>query len=150
MSILVKWDPIKVARDMEDQMINGEYLFHVDECLSQSQIKSFFSRLAAKQRNSQIDVEQPIQIDSTPSSLSVNRDVDPDDERIEIINIGGFNDDVIDESEFQSFSWHQLVDEAKALLGRSSINDDLSVHSIEGTDSYRSKLRSKPKSEQQH
>lgn len=150
MTILVKWDPIKVARDMEEQMVNGEYLFHVDECLSQSQIKSFFSRLAAKQRNDQVDVEQAVEIDSAASSSPVKHDVDVDGEQIKFGNIGDFDNDVVDDSELQSSSWHQLVDEARTILEDSSRGNDFSEHSIEATDSYRTKLRSKPKSKHQY
>ena len=49
----MKWDPARVAQDMEMLTVNASYVFDQDECLSQGQIKSYFSRLALKQRSQQ-------------------------------------------------------------------------------------------------
>ncbi|CAF1482669.1 unnamed protein product [Adineta ricciae] len=46
----MKWDPARVALEMETLTSNGSYLFTNDECLTQGQIKSYFSRLVVKQR----------------------------------------------------------------------------------------------------
>ncbi|CAF4148222.1 unnamed protein product, partial [Rotaria sp. Silwood1] len=43
---IVKWDPARVAEDMEMLTSNGSSVFNNDECLTQAQIKSYFSRLA--------------------------------------------------------------------------------------------------------
>lgn len=133
---VVKWDPAKVAREMEEQTINGDYLFHVEECLSQSQIKSFFSRLAAKQRTSQIDVNQSVETDfvSASTSLSVNEAVrggSPD-----------ASEDVFDDSELQLSIWNQWAGEAKTILESSSTTTDLVSPSHQDEQSYRRKHRS--------
>ncbi|CAF4541313.1 unnamed protein product, partial [Rotaria sp. Silwood2] len=54
----MKWDPARVAEDMEMLTSNGSYVFNNDECLTQAQIKSYFSRLAVKQRTMQQVLDQ--------------------------------------------------------------------------------------------
>ncbi|CAF1259215.1 unnamed protein product [Rotaria sp. Silwood1] len=55
---IVKWDPARVAEDMEMLTSNGSSVFNNDECLTQAQIKSYFSRLAVKQRTMQQVLDQ--------------------------------------------------------------------------------------------
>ena len=46
----LKWDPSAVEDEMHKAMEDGEYLFEPSQCLSSTQIKSFFSRLTQKRR----------------------------------------------------------------------------------------------------
>ncbi|CAF4788457.1 unnamed protein product, partial [Rotaria magnacalcarata] len=53
---------------MEMLTSNGNYVFNNDECLTQGQIKSYFSRLAVKQRTMQQVLDQQTSSSSTSSS----------------------------------------------------------------------------------
>src|SRR5437868_6144047 len=67
---IVKWDPIRVSLDMEMMTSNGSYVFHHDECLTPSQIKSYFSRLSVKQRSKQQVFSSQTQTSTASSSSS--------------------------------------------------------------------------------
>jgi hypothetical protein len=116
----VKWDPAQVALDMEMLTSNGSYAFDNDECLSQSQIKSYFSRLALKQRSNEPDISrQP-----TINTLSVHL-ISP----MKTSQINPFimdttyqldSDEEQDERDLDIYTWRQVRDNALTALNTST------------------------------
>ncbi len=48
----MRWKPEMFAKDMYDKKVNEKFYFSSDEFLKPSQIRSYFSRLASKRKNS--------------------------------------------------------------------------------------------------
>jgi hypothetical protein len=119
---VVKWDPVKVASDMETMTINGSYVFNNDECLTQAQIKSYFSRLAAKQRSMKRVADQqstPSIISSSPSTIDTSN---MDNTKLSnTITLDESSDsEEIDHRDLEMYSWRQVLDEARVILDHSS------------------------------
>ena len=118
----MKWDPARVAQDMEMLTDNGSYAFDQNECLSQGQIKSYFSRLALKQRSQQqissqqqtqsthstpkIALSVPMRDNTQSSSTTTTNDTDTDEDE--------------DDRDLNVYSWRQMVDQARSNLGTPS------------------------------
>ncbi|CAF2072455.1 unnamed protein product [Rotaria magnacalcarata] len=111
----MKWDPARVALDMEMLTSNGSYVFNNDECLTQGQIKSYFSRLALKQRSGQ-----------QTSNLTIAGNIKLND--TSIIDASNDNEET-DDRELEVYSWRHVVDEARNILDGSSPFSVLSSHS---------------------
>ncbi|CAF4127583.1 unnamed protein product, partial [Rotaria magnacalcarata] len=111
----MKWDPARVALDMEMLTSNGSYVFNNDECLTQGQIKSYFSRLALKQRSGQ-----------QTSNLTIAGNIKLND--TSIIDASNDNEET-DDRELEVYSWRHVVDEARNILDGSSPFSALSSHS---------------------
>ena len=110
---IVKWDPAKVSVEMEMAATNGNFVFESDECLSVSQIKSYFSRLATKQRSTK---------ESTTMKSSTIEKVDIDDSQTsnESTDNESTDDDDVDERDLDSYTCRQTFNDARAVLDRSS------------------------------
>ena len=122
---IVKWDPAKVAIDMETQTSNGEYIFSNDECLTHSQIKSYFSRLAIKQRSPKTNIDGQDLLSTVFSSKTPMNQTHTDDMNVNLIDPTPLTDDdedAIDDRELQVYAWRHIVDEAKNTIEHSSMN----------------------------
>ncbi|CAF4216884.1 unnamed protein product [Adineta steineri] len=113
----MKWDPATVALDMETLTNNGNYVFSNDECLTQSQIKSYFSRLVVKQRTTQRTFDQQ----TTPSNQSSSTTINTVDTQLSTTD-ESTDDEEVDERDLKMYSWRQLLDEARVVMGP-SLND---------------------------
>jgi hypothetical protein len=140
---------------METLTMNGSYVFDQNECLSQGQIKSYFSRLALKQRSQQqISSQQQTQsASSTPKTpLRVLIGDNMQSSSATTTNDSGTDEDE-DDRDLNVYSWRQMVDQARSSLGASSA----SVTKSPATSSERRSdlasnryLRSKRKSTDDH
>jgi hypothetical protein len=111
-----------VAEDMEMLTIHGSYVFDQSECLTQGQIKSYFSRLTLKQRSQQ-QVSSQQQIKSTPStqteplktsignSLSSATTTTMDESE---------DDEAEDDRDLDVYAWRQMVDQARSTIATTS------------------------------
>jgi hypothetical protein len=118
----VKWDPARVAQDMEMLTLNGSYAFDQNECLSQGQIKSYFYCLALRQRSQQ-HISSQQQTQSTHSTPQIALSV-PMRDNTQSSSTTRTNDTDTDEDEddrdLNVYSWRQMVDQARSNLGTSS------------------------------
>lgn len=114
----MKWDPARVASDMEVITKNGSYVFHHEECLSSSQIKSYFSRLTAKQRSTPQVIHSHSQVSMlSSSSSSSNSGNTINTTNVDKNNLDESNeDDYIDDRDLETYSWRHMVDEARLVL----------------------------------
>ena len=141
----MKWDPARVASDMEVLTNNGSYVFHHEECLTSSQIKSYFSRLTVKQRStSQIfhSQSQVNTLSSSSSSFSSSNTINStyrDTNRFDELN----EDDHIDDRDLEVYSSRYLVDEARLVLNRPTVT---SVAAVAPDSSQTPNISSKQKS----
>ncbi|CAF1459416.1 unnamed protein product [Rotaria sordida] len=122
-TLVVKWDPVRVALDMEMLMSNGCYVFHHDECLTQGQIKSYFSRLANEQRSVQQIFSQETPTNITSYSSSSISGINTNNTKLNdttITDESNDNED-IDDRDLEVYSWHQMLDEARVVFNRLSI-----------------------------
>jgi hypothetical protein len=118
----VKWDPPKVALDMEILTNNGNYVFNNDECLTQGQIKSYFSRLVTKRRTTNPTSDQQATSGATPSSstsTTTNNTVNTRSKRT-IDEDESTDDEEIDERDLEIYSWRNVLDEARDVIDRST------------------------------
>ena len=119
---IVKWDPARVALDMEMLTSNGNYVFESDECLTQRQIKRYFSRLALKQRSmQQVSDQQTTAMPtvSSSSSTTVSSTNDFKSPNTAATDESSENEE-IDGRELEIYSWRHVLDEAKDILHNSS------------------------------
>ena len=122
---VVKWDAAKVVLDMEMLTSNGSYVFSNDECLKQEQIKSYFSRLALKQRSMQEDSYQPTKPTpiSTSSSVFTNSNNTSNMKFSDMSTVDKFNEsEETDDRDLEVYSWRQVLDEARGILNVSSVS----------------------------
>ena len=144
--LLVKWDPTRVALDMEALTNNGSYVFTTDECLTQGQIKSYFSRLATKQRTAKRtpDSQTSSRILSS-SSASATKTNTTDIQFTNTIDTDELNDDDdIDERDLEMYTWRRVLDEARVIVDRSLNDSTTSSNSTPTT--KRKSTTDKPKS----
>ncbi len=143
----MKWDPTRVAADMEMLTSNDSYVFNSDECLTQGQIKSYFSRLALKQRTIQQVLDQPTTSSSmSSSSISLGTISTSDIKSTDTISMNESNgSEETDDRDLEVYSWRQMLDEARNILEHSSISSATSTSSIV-SDSLSSTPSSKKKS----
>jgi len=117
----VKWDPARVAQEMEIMVQNGSFVFDYTEWLTSNQIKSYFSRMAAKQRLQQQTPQtssSAVLHTSTPTTF-----IDSDQKLLTtpaIRDVDEIEDDdeEVDDRELIKYSWRQMLDEAKDLLDK--------------------------------
>jgi hypothetical protein len=138
----VKWDPARVALDMELLTSNGSYVFSNEECLSQGQIKSYFSRLAVKQRSVRQDFNQQTTSNITSSSspsMSILNTSNAKSSGTTAIDESEDNDEV-DHRDLEVYAWRQMLDEARDIIDRSSISSTTSNSSTATNASSKRKL----------
>ena len=117
----VKWDPVRVASDMEVLTTNGSYVFHHEECLTSSQIKSYFSRLTAKQRSTSQAFNSKPQVNTLSSSSSSSSSNTNNTTYGDLNSFDELNEDEhIDDRDLETYSWRYMVDEARLVLDHSS------------------------------
>lgn len=120
----MKWDPVNVSLEMEMITSNGNFVFTSEECLSAPQIKSYFSRLAAKQRSTKtaVDQQQSTSSSTTASSLTTTTITNVNSQgNSQLTAQESFdNDDETDERDLDAYVWRQALDEARVILDHSS------------------------------
>ena len=107
---------------MEMMKSNGNYVFNNDECLTQGQIKDYFSRLAVKRRSMQQVFDQqptPSTILSSPSIIGTFN-MDSTNPSSTITLDESSESDEIDDCDLEMYSWRQILDEARVILDNSS------------------------------
>ena len=107
---------------MEMLTSNGNYVFESDECLTQRQIKSYFSCLALKQRSmQQVSDQQTTAMPtvSSSSSTTVSSTNDFKSPNTAAMDESSENEE-IDDRELEIYSWRHVLDEAKDILHNSS------------------------------
>ncbi|CAF4174452.1 unnamed protein product, partial [Rotaria sordida] len=127
----MKWDPARVTEDMEMLTSNGGYVFNNDECLTQAQIKSYFSRLAVKQRTmQQVPDQHTISNSISSSSTSLSTINTSDIKSMDTISMDELNhSEETDDRDLEVYSWCQMLDEARNILENSSISSATSTSS---------------------
>ncbi|CAM4748031.1 unnamed protein product [Rotaria magnacalcarata] len=126
----MKWDPSRVALDMEVLTNNGTYVFNNDECLSQGQVKSYFSRLALKQRSmEQVSDEQTKKKAISHSSSTTNSNATNLQSNNTTITSEFDEMEEIDTRDLEVYSWRQILDETKKILDTPSISSPSSITS---------------------
>lgn len=118
----MKWDPVRVAADMEMLTCNGDYVFHHDELLTPTQIKSYFSRLSVKQRSMQQTFSQQMLTNTPSSSSSSMRTTDINSVKSnQTIDLDEPDDlENVDDRDLYVYSWRQIVDQARDILDQST------------------------------
>ncbi|CAF1174941.1 unnamed protein product [Adineta ricciae] len=117
----MKWDPAKVALEMETSTSNGNYIFTNDECLTQGQIKSYFSRLAAKRRTAHPspDGNTNSSVKSSPSTFtSTIENNNTQSESLADVDESSDDDEVDNERDLEIYSWRNILDEARGIIDR--------------------------------
>ncbi|CAF1611291.1 unnamed protein product [Rotaria magnacalcarata] len=126
----MKWDPSRVALDMEVLTNNGTYVFNNDECLNQGQVKSYFSRLALKQRSmEQVSDEQTKKKAISHSSSTTNSNATNLQSNNTTITSEFDEMEEIDTRDLEVYSWRQILDETKKILDTPSISSPSSITS---------------------
>lgn len=116
----MKWDPARVALEMETMVSNGCFVFDYTEWLTANQIKSFFSRMTVKQRTSQQKSYSQVSIISTTTPQSTRSNIAGNLlSSGDVANIDEeYTDDESDDRELQVYSWRQMLDEARGVLDK--------------------------------
>ncbi|CAF2994383.1 unnamed protein product [Rotaria sp. Silwood2] len=120
----MKWDSARVSLDMEMLTSNGGYVFNSDECLTQGQIKSYFSRLSLKQQSTEPIVGQ--QTASIIASFSLSFTGSTDTKNIksnDMSNIDESDDsEQIYDRELEVYLWRHVLDGTRNILDGLSIS----------------------------
>ncbi|CAF4571938.1 unnamed protein product [Rotaria sp. Silwood2] len=116
---------------METLTSNGSYVFNNDECLTQTKIKSYFSRLAVKQRTMQQVLDQQTTSNSISSSSTSLSTINTNDiKSTNTISMAELNDsEEADDRDLEVYSWRQMLDEARNILENSPISSATSTSS---------------------